>query len=218
MRHFSEEIWADFVRGISAAEVSREVESHLSSGCQECVAACDTWRKIRLIAANEASLIPPDNAVRMVKQEFASRQSPQPSPWTVAALIFDSLRQPLPAGVRSGGSESRQLVYEADGTTVDLRLDSQPHSNMISLVGQVVDKRSTKVAPRQVSVVLWTEDGLPLVQAPANEFGEFQMEFAAQDRLRLSIEIAGQKPIRIPPANLNPKVSGQVTKDTTRGY
>ena len=34
--------------------------------------------------------------------------------------------------------------------------------------------------------------------ASANEFGEFQLEFAAQDRLRLTVEIVGCRYIRFP--------------------
>jgi hypothetical protein len=218
MPHFSDEAWADFVRGTTAPETGRQIEAHLADGCAECVAACLTWKQLRSVAISEPSFTPPDNAVRMVKQEFASRRVAQSSSWIQALLVFDSLGKPLPVGVRSGASESRQLVYEAEGTTVDLRLDAQPQSNTISLIGQVVDKKSTRITPRQVSVVLWAENGVPLVQTPANEFGEFQMEFAAQERLRLSIEIEGQGSIRIPPAKLNPKVNRGITKETKGDY
>jgi hypothetical protein len=121
----------------------------------------------------------------------------------MARLVFDSMNQPLTVGVRSGASESRQVAFEAEGTMVDLVLDKRPQSGTISLVGQVVDKGGAKIAPRQVAVIVWTETGQPLAETSANEFGEFQLEFAAQDRLRLSVEIAGHQPIRIPPLNLN---------------
>jgi hypothetical protein len=86
------------------------------------------------------------------------------------------------------------------------------------LAGQVVDKSGTRVAPRRVSVILWTETALPLAETSANEFGEFQLEFAAQDRLRISIEIAGRKPIRIPPINLTPEVMRPITEDSGGHY
>jgi hypothetical protein len=50
--------------------------------------------------------------------------------------------------------------------------------------------------------MLWTEKGLPLLEAKTNEFGEFHLEFEAQDYLRLSIQMVGRMPIRIPLANL----------------
>ena len=63
----------------------------------------------------------------MVKLEFAARQPSQTSPWTLATLVFDSLSQPLTAGVRSGVSDSRQLMFDAEGTMVDLVLDTRPN-------------------------------------------------------------------------------------------
>ncbi len=212
MKHFSEKVWTDFVRGIGPSKTNREIEAHIASGCLECAAAGGMWKKVYSIANNEPRLTPPDQAVRMVKLEFSTRQSPKASSWTTARLVFDSLSQPLTAGVRSGVMDSRQLAFEAEGTIVDLVLDTRPQSGTISLVGQVVDKGGARVAPRQVAVILWMEIGQPLVETLANEFGEFQLEFAAQDRLRLSVEIVGHKPIRIPPLNLNsPDVMRSIT-------
>jgi hypothetical protein len=218
MKHFSEQVWADYVRGIGQPKTSLDVETHLASGCPDCTPICGMWKKVYSIAANEPRLTPPDDTIRMVKLEFAASRSPEPSPWTMAKLVFDSLSQPLTAGVRSGASDSRQVVFDAEGTMVDLVLDARPQSGMISLVGQVVDKGGTKVAPRQVSVILWTETGQPLAETSANEFGEFQLEFAAQTRLRLSVEIVGYKPIRTPPMNLTPDVMRSVTEDSRGHY
>ena len=203
MKHFSEQVWTDFVRGVGPSKRNAEIEAHMASGCADCVASVGMWKKVYLIAGNEPSFTPPDHAVRMAKLEFATGQSPRLSPWTMARLVFDSVSQPLTAGVRSGASESRQVAFEAEGTMVDLVLDARPQSGTISLVGQVVDKGGAKIAPRQVAVIVWTETGKPLAETSANEFGEFQLEFAAQDRLRLSVEIAGHNPIHIPPMNLN---------------
>lgn len=201
--HFSEQIWADFARGIGQSKTDQEIEAHLASGCIECVAASGIWTKVHLIASNEPAFTPPDNTVRMAKVEFVGKQPSQLSSWIMANLVFDSLSQPLTAGVRSGASDSRHLVFEAERTMVDLVLDTQTQSGTISLTGQVMDKGGAKLAPRQVAVILWTETSQLLAESLANEFGEFQMEFAAQNRLRLSVEIAGQKPIRILPPERN---------------
>lgn len=217
MEHFSEQIWADFVRGIGQPETNREVEVHLA-GCSECQAAWEVWKKVVAIANNEPTFAPPDGVVRMAKQEFAATQVFKPSAWKLAKLQFDSFSQPLPAGVRSGGSAGRQLIFDAETTMVDLALEMRPQSKTISLVGQVVDKSRAKVAPRKVSIILWTETALPLAETSANEFGEFQLEFAARDRLRISVEIVGRKPIRIPPINLTPEVMRPVTEDSRGHY
>src|SRR5258705_555831 len=102
MEHFSEQVWVDFVRGIGQPKTSREVETHLASGCPDCMPVSGLWKRVYSIAVNEPSLTAPDDVVRMVKLEFATSQLPQPSPWTMARLVFDSLSQPLTAGERSG--------------------------------------------------------------------------------------------------------------------
>lgn len=212
MGHFSEQIWADYVRRVAQPKTSQEVEAHLTSKCADCTRSYGIWKKVYAVATNEPSLTPPDNAVRMGKLEFSARQLPQPRPCIMATLVFDSLNQPLTAGVRSGPSDSRHLMFDAEGTTVTLVLDTQTQPGTISLVGQVVDKSGAKIAPRQAEVILLTETFQPLAEASSNEFGEFQMEFKAQSRLRLTVEIAGHKSIRIPPMNLkNKAVVGSVT-------
>ena len=145
--------------------------------------------------------MPPESLVRMVKQEFAATKSPKQES-VLAGLLFDTFAQPLTAGIRSGAAVARQLVYEAEGLTVDLRLDSQPQSGKVLVVGQVLDKRHPRVSPNGVSIALWTQNGQPFLHVGPNESGEFQLEFERQDDLRLLIDVAGRKTIRIPLAHL----------------
>ncbi len=204
MEHLSEQAWADFVRGINKSETNTDIESHLASGCSDCKAAFNIWNQVRTTIANEKTYMPPDNALRMVKQEFAARYPPEQRPSVLANLLFDTFAQPLPTGVRSGAAVARQLVYEAEGLTVDLRVDPQPQSNKICVVGQVLDKGVPRVSPSGASIMIWTEKGQPILQVSANESGEFQLEFEVQENLRLSIDVADRKTIRIPLANLGP--------------
>ncbi len=201
MQHFSEQAWADFVRGVSESETKANIESHLARGCCDCGATSDVWNQLQTIVSNEESYMPPESAVRMVKLEFVTTNS-QEQASVLANLLFDTFVQPLAAGIRSGAAVARQLVYEAEGLTVDLRLDSQSPSGKILVVGQVLDQRLPRVSPRGVSIALWTPKGQPFLEVSPNEPGEFQLEVNAQDDLRLLIEVAGRKTIRIPLANL----------------
>jgi hypothetical protein len=201
MQHFSEQAWADFVRGVSKSETKANIESHLARGCCDCGATSDVWNQLQTIVSNEKSYMPPESAVRMVKLEFVTTNS-QEQASVLANLLFDTFVQPLAAGIRSGAAVARQLVYEAEGLTVDLRLDSQSPSGKILVVGQVLDQRLPRVSPRGVSIALWTPKGQPFLEVSPNESGEFQLEVNAQDDLRLLIEVAGRKTIRIPLANL----------------
>ena len=73
MSHFSEQAWADFVRGISNAERG-EMETHLASGCNDCAAERDTWKQLNAMALRESTYAPPESAVRMVKLEFSAQR------------------------------------------------------------------------------------------------------------------------------------------------
>lgn len=201
MAHFPEETWADFARGVSDAKTKSEINTHLASNCRICAPAFETWKRLNAIAATESTYCPPEDVVRMVKQEFAVKHAAEPAQWSVAALVFDTLAQPLPVGVRAGAARARQLVYEAEGLTIDLRLDTHPRSKRVSAVGQVFDKRHAS-ALGHAAVVLWTEKGNPILETRANEHGEFQLEFDADQELRISIESGGRMPVRIPLARL----------------
>ena len=200
MAHFSEQAWADFVRGIPDSQATDDLRAHLADGCSECNAVFKTWKRVHSIAARENSYSAPEDVVRMVKQEFRLQQAPETSVWSPARLVFDSFTQPLPAGTRASAVPARQLVYETEGLTIDLRVDNNPRANRVSIVGQVLDRRIPH-ALGSASVLLWTAKGHPIVETKANEQGEFQLEFEAQHDLRISIELVGRIPIRIPLAN-----------------
>jgi hypothetical protein len=215
MEHFAEENWADFVRGINRAEISDDIAAHLASGCTSCKAAFEMWRQVRTVAENEASVMVPEDLVRMVKMEFVIEDLKEPQNSLDGRLVFDTRTQPLTAGIRAGGVTARQLVYEADGLTVDLRLDTQPQSTKVCAIGQILDKRAPRFSFRDASVIVWTEEGLPILTTTTSEFGEFHLEFEVQEHLRLSIHIAGQRPVRIPLGSL---LMDRVTKETGNDY
>jgi hypothetical protein len=198
MQHFSEETWTDFVRGVSIPATRQAVEAHLAAGCAECSIAADFWSRIEAFTAKEGEYVPPENSVRLVKLGFACKQPEEEGGWTFARQIFDSMAQPLPIGVRSGAVSTRQVVYEVEGLTVDLRFERKACSNTISASGQVLDRQAPLGWLEDASLVLWTENGRMITTTKANDHGEFQFEFEAQDHLRISIVSVGRKTVRIP--------------------
>lgn len=202
MEHFSEQRWADFVRGVGMSGTTREIEAHLATSCAECTIPFDLWLRLGRFAAREGDYAPPENLVRLVKLELASKQAAQPEAWTIASLVFDSAAQPLPVGVRSAAVSTRQFVYEAEGLTVDLGFQRKPQSNTISAVGQVLDKQAPHCWLVNAAIVLCTDKGQTIAATEANDYGEFQFEFEPQDQLRLSIITAGRRTLRISLGNL----------------
>ena len=207
MEHFSERPWADFVRGTSGAEISKDIRAHLAEDCSKCKSALDAWSRVRRLASEEGAYAPPDNLVRLVKLGFAGKPAHQPRTstlenWTLANLVFDSFAQPLPAGVRSAALSAWQVVYEADGLTVDLRFGHRSQSKTVHLVGQVFDKRAVRLWQSNATIQLSTEQGELIATTAVNAMGEFHIEFETKDHhLWLSIKAVGRNAVRIPLTN-----------------
>lgn len=207
MKHFPEQVWLDFVRGVppqtvrtetsKTAHSSGDIESHLASGCKDCTLTLALWRQVSDIAAGETSYGPPESAVRMVKMEFAARQLRDQSEATDANIVFDTFSSAMAFGIRSATVAPRQMVYEADGHTVDLRIDRQPHSNRVQLTGQVLGSERLGTLLGRFPVMVCTDRGILLAESTTNALGEFQLQFEAQDRLKLSIWVTSKKLIRI---------------------
>ncbi|MGA8270411.1 MAG: carboxypeptidase-like regulatory domain-containing protein [Candidatus Sulfotelmatobacter sp.] len=201
MDHFSEQAWADFARGFSEAGKAPNIQTHLAASCLECKAVEGFWRRMQTMALAEAAYAPPEDLVRLVKLEFAAKQETRSEKWSLASLLFDSIAQPLPAGVRSGDASVRQVVYEAEGLTVDLRFDRIVPSGGVSVVGQLLDNRVPRELLTGASIVVLTEDGDLVATTLTNGSGEFQLEFEPADHLRLTARV-GRRRVQIPLANL----------------
>ena len=207
MEHFSERPWVDFVRGISGPhEISTDIRTHLTAYCSKCNTALDAWSRVRRLASEEVAYAPPENLVRLAKLGFASKSVYQPRTsiqhWTLANLVFDSFAQPLPMGVRSAALSAWQVVYEAEGLTVDLRFGHRAQSKTIHLVGQVFDKRAVRLWQSNATIQLSTEQGELIATTAVNAMGEFHIEFEAKDHhLWLSVKAAERTAVRIPLTN-----------------
>src|SRR5690242_12455110 len=119
--HFNDEIWADYVRSLSDAGDASAIERHLHDQCPTCLRSFRLWQALAEYAAGEARIdIPAPNlrASRAVYVEWYRRHS-LPTRARMARLIFDSLLQPLPAGIRSAGASPRRIVATLGSWSVD---------------------------------------------------------------------------------------------------
>ena len=201
MEHFSEQAWADFTRGFGTSPKAEGIKAHLAAACLPCQTAKGFWGRVHTMALAESTYTPAANLVRLAKFEFTANRKAESAEWTVASLLFDSFSQPSLAGVRSASATARQIVYEANGLVVDLRFDRMQPSGKVSAVGQMLDKRVPRELLAGSPVVVWTEDGQLVATTEANGFGEFQLEFVPQDRLRLTARV-GSRRVNIPLSNL----------------
>ena len=198
MEHIAETAWADFVRGRSTPETTSAIESHLASGCAACSSAAALWKSFMEVAVKEQEYTPPPQAVRLVEAQFAAAKTAAFSTPSLASLVFDSFARPLPEGIRSGAPVARQMVYEAEGLTIDLRIDKHANSKALSIVGQVLDARTLRLASESVAVALLNRQGEPLQRTATSHFGEFHLEVAAEAEMQLAIELDAGRSVRIP--------------------
>ena len=201
MEHFSEQAWADFARGFGASQKALGINAHMAAGCMNCKANSYFWGRLQSMALAESAYQAPENLVRLAKLEFAAKKELQGEKWSLASVLFDSFSQPLLAGVRSSAATARQVVYEAEGLTVDLRFDRVVPSGKVSAVGQILDSRTPRERLTGAPIVVWTENGQLVATATANSYGEFQLEFEARDDLRLTARVGGRR-VRMPLMNI----------------
>jgi hypothetical protein len=106
-----------------------------------------------------------------------------------AALVFDSFRQPLLAGMRaSSGATARQLLYKAGRYTIKLQVEPAVEHERLSIVGQILDEQDPTGGLRDIAV-LALKGSRTLDRTLTNQLGEFHLEPGATDKLQLSVDV-----------------------------
>ncbi len=105
----------------------------------------------------------------------------------VVRLIFDSFRDPLPAGLRTSEARGRRVLYACGTLTVDLWIRPDEGTHRIMLEGQILDVAKQGRKFENTAVALLGRKG-PMAQATTNEFGEFHLDFEIQPKVGLKIE------------------------------
>lgn len=193
MAHFDSWHWADFVRGLSDEPTRSVMHAHLSSGCPSCQRTVDTLRAIVVAAKGEVAVTPPEYAVRYAQAVYSHGRLETKLERLVARLVYDSAREPLPAGIRAGERVSRRAMFAAGNHQVDLQLDREPTSDVVTLIGQLVG-RPRALNPADVSVWLMQRERI-VTSTMCNTFGEFHLEYEPRRNLRLlfSLQEAGNR-------------------------
>jgi hypothetical protein len=199
MKHFALEDWADFMREVVEPLQRAAMQRHLDEGCKRCLRAVAVWQSVLDVARQEANNQPPESAVRAAKAYYGvyGPEERLSGAAKIAELIFDSIRQPLPAGVRASGVASRQLLYRLGRTLIDMRLEAGDKPNRISLVGQVLDSSQTDRGVSDIPVILLCGSE-SMAQTVTNQFGEFHLALDAAQELHLRIGKGEPEAILIP--------------------
>jgi hypothetical protein len=209
MAHFSSPQWIDLVRDVMTGDVQRQMENHLLNGCAECHDAHKVWQKFAGFAQHENDIDPPDEAVQtaklfIVNEDGMTRGQDTQSGWDwatslIPTLVFDSLQEALPAGVRAAAAaqSSRYLLYAASDLMIDLHVDVNRQSGLAVIVGQIANAAQPGQPLPDVRVTL-VRAKKEITVYRVNAQGEFHAEFQREKNLALSITVQGREPIVIP--------------------
>ena len=189
MKHFTIWQWTDFARGLVEVGAARSaMETHLSS-CPRCERIASVLRSVSVTARAEAGYQPPERAIRYA-QAIYSLYGPEKIsfPRMIARLVHDSGRAPLPVGMRSQNRLSRHALYEAGNYSLDVQLEHQPGSGLISLTGQLADRNEPATSTADLPVRLMERKSL-VTSTLSNRLGEFHLEYAPTRNLRLQVPL-----------------------------
>ena len=207
MNHFSIETLIDFARGLLPSQKADEVKHHLER-CKECRQSYDIWRAVVEAGRREKKYRPSESAVQRAKEAFGLREAWRPSGRkTRARLIFDSLLQPLPSGVRNSMAATRQLQYRSGPLIIDIDLAKESHTPEapIFLMGQILNAENPDRQFKDLRVFLLRGKRVKAQTTPS-PLGEFRFELDDGKNWKLSFEIEGQEviPISLPELTSRP--------------
>ncbi|MBZ5523293.1 MAG: hypothetical protein LAP21_13735 [Acidobacteriia bacterium] len=125
-----------------------------------------------------------------MKAMFALNRQPRVSAVRriLATLVYDSLNDPQPAGVRMGHQISRHVLFDAGDYSVDLRFEHERGSASMVLVGQIANRRTPEKMMSHFPVILLSGNQ-ELSRSLSNSFGEFQLEYTPREELHLLVPL-----------------------------
>jgi hypothetical protein len=202
MRHYTLEEWVDFARNLVKGSVKERMQSHLDTGCAKCSRELSLWQRFHQVAQRTSdNCQPSESALRIVRSAFAIEHTAKVEPLrpkgAVVELLFDSFRAPMLAGVRSGASHSRQLLYGTATYRIDIRIEPQIDSDKVVLIGQVLNSADPHEKLAEVPVTLWKGRKI-LAASVTNQQGEFQLESEMDSSFRLMITLPGHREVSLP--------------------
>ncbi len=189
MKHYQMEQWLDFVRGLCDEPRRVAMDQHLLA-CAECAPVVKMLQKVQRAAAADSTYQVPEHVLRSARAIFALNRPEKVGmlPRLLGKLVFDSLREPLAAGVRSQPGTTRQAIYEAGDFSVDLRIEQEPGDTTAVLVGQIINHTQPEQRMANIPVLLMSGKEV-LGRAVSNRLGEFQMEYQPKRSLQLHLPV-----------------------------
>ena len=189
-RHFDITQWADYVRNTVPSEQREQMLAHLQGGCSKCDKVRELLSRFAIVCKREAAYQIPRRAEQQVKAMVGLAKAPRLSTlqriW--GSLIYDSLNDPQPVGVRGTHQINRQVLFHAGDYSVDLRFEHEKGSASMVLVGQIANQKTPDEMLANLPVIL-VAGNREVTRSISNTFGEFQLEYVPESDLRLLVPL-----------------------------
>jgi hypothetical protein len=190
VRHFDITEWADYVRNAVSGEQNEQMLAHLESGCARCERIKGLLTRFATICSREAAYQVPRAAEQQVKALMGLAKAPRRTAmqrvW--ASLVYDSMNDPQPVGVRGTHQINRQVLFHAGDYSVDLRFEHEKGSASMVLVGQIANQKTPNEMLANLPVIL-VAGNREVTRSISNTFGEFQLEYVPESDLRLLVPL-----------------------------
>ena len=174
--HFPEEMWVDFVRGLTPDPTRGRMQAHLDEGCADCHAVVDQLSAIERFAAEERSLLVPHELVQHVREMYQAGDPARTLHVIAAELISESQLGFQPAGVRSSNgifdSGGVRLVYRAGDYSINLTIEPSSSSGGQEIIGQISNLIEPDEPMEGIAVQIAAR-GRILDETHTTRFGEF---------------------------------------------
>jgi len=176
-----------------------EMEQHLLSGCTRCLQEAAFCHQIGRVCHRIKAHPVPDSVTRLARAIFPVRsQPPTRGSRLPIELIYDSFLVPAPVGLRATWQVGWQGLYRSGDCSVDLRIEPELKSTRAAVIGQITNHVLPEAEMRNIPVSLRAGNQV-IVETLSNRFGEFQMEYEQQARVKLCISLqGGSKHIQVP--------------------
>jgi len=168
------------------------VATHLANGCAVCCETRDWYQQVRLVAAGDDTVEPPQwvfkRAVRVFETQHQRPALSQRIGAAIASLVFDSFAAPALAGVRSTETTERQLLYRAGDYSIDLQIAPSEHARA-DLNGQVLKESDPKFESVSGLRLDIARNDKVVFSAVTNEMGEFRISGMKLGVYNLRVEL-----------------------------
>ena len=149
--------WRDFTRGVAGSGGAEPMRAHLANASRREQGVVRRFERVVAVARKDAALAIPEHALRVAKAAGSLRRPASARlVRTPVTVLFDSFLQAVPAmGTRALQPSHQQIVYQAEGYTVEVRLEQETNPHRQVVVGQILCHQGEARPVSQIPVLVY---------------------------------------------------------------